>query len=219
MSTPLPGGSVVRAQAIATRGDQTALIQSHFWVSAFTGVGCTDADLAHALDAVVGPALRNFMTDAAAYYGMLVQKIFPAPAAAHVIDQTSAGPGSAGTGTLPGEVAGLTKCGTSLAGRAFRGRMYVPYPDHANLTTDQTELTTSGVGLMGAVTTPMYSPVTVTGGGGLSQFSPVVWHRKANKAGTTTPNSFTLVTGITLELLVATQRRRSARGRPNTPPV
>jgi hypothetical protein len=219
MATPLLVGNIVKVQGICTKGVQTSLNTAYFEVASVSGGSFTDAMLAHAFDALLGPQYKLMINTLATYYGTLVQKVAPAPVAAYVLDQTNTGPGTASGAALPDEVCGLIGTKTALAGRAFRGRMYTPFLAASQINAGAIDVLGPYVALMGGLAGYYYNSVTFTSGGVAINLYPGVFHKKANKAGTTTPGTVTGITAFVLELALATQRRRSARGRPNNPPT
>lgn len=221
MASTLTVGDVLRVQGICTMGVQTALNTAHYVVSNVTGGGLTDTQLAVEFDQLVSGPYKAWLPTQAAYFGVLVQRIFPVPQYAHQIGNAGAGPGTGGGGALPGEVSGLAALRTNFAGRAFRGRLFIPFPAGNSVAAGPIPLALSpaALTLMGEIVGNLAQSVTFAVGGASISLTCVVFHRKANKAGTTTPNGVTPITSFALETLLADQRRRSARGRANPPPV
>jgi hypothetical protein len=219
MATFLNVNDIVKVQVVCTRGVQTALNTGHFTVFSIVGGGLTDTQVALAFDNLFSPGYRAWLTSIATYLGALVQKIFPLPPSSYKFSRANTHAGNAGNLPLPGEVSGLVACQTNFAGKAFRGRLYLPWPDQAYVTADMLALTAGGQALMGAIAADWFTPVTFTVGGASTTLSPAIFHKKANKAGTTAPNTTTPIISDSIEVLLADQRKRAARGRPNPPPV
>lgn len=163
-------------------------------------------DLATALGTVIDAALGNCMHSAASILGYKVNGInFSPPPLPGVATSTTTG-GAAGDPTSA-SLSGIIKEQTNFSGRAYRGRMFVPFPSTAHVsaagyptaayTTALTTLATALVGFTGA-----------TGaGGGSFTVTPVVFHRK-----TTTGSSWV---GLAPSVLFGTQHRRGNYGKLN----
>lgn len=219
MANPVITGDIVKVQAVSVQGVQTALNDVFFRVDNHIGGGATDTEIAAYLETNLAPLYKAILTDNASWYGLLVQKVWPLPLFAHVVNRAHTGVGTAGTSSLPGEVSSVVAAKTPLAGRAFQGRIFLPFLDANDTAGNGTLTTTSYQTRAGLVASALYIPQTIVGGAGTTHMLPVIFHRAPNKSGTTTANSTTDISSFTVESLLATQRRRGARGRANTPPV
>lgn len=219
MSSLLLVGDIMRLTGICTQGVQTALNTSFFRVINVTGGGLSDVQVAHEFDSTLGAAYKPMIHTSATYYGTQVQRAFPPPKTAYVLDRTSTGAGTVGGSAMPGELTGLITAKTAFAGNAFRGRIYPPFLGSDSMESDRLHVTSAYAGLAGSLGVEFYTQVTITVGGASVTLQPVIFHRKANKDGTTTKNGSTDVTSFAVELVPAVQRKRSARGRANPPPT
>lgn len=127
---------------------------------------------------------------------------------------TDGGACTGGAGALPQQVSGIIKSNTSVAGRAYRGRIYVPFPYAASVDTDFTPLAAYVVKI-GNLAASWITGQNVTPTATTYQFIPVIWHRKAGKSGTPAANTFDPIVGTIGEKMWATQRRRGDFGRLN----
>jgi hypothetical protein len=219
MSNPIITGDVLLVEPVCTFGVQTALNATHFRCDSHVGTGATDNEIADYFEAALASLYKAAMTDTAAWYGLLVQKIFPLPPYAHQVSRVHAGAGIAGNTPASPELCGLIAAKTPLAGRAFQGRSYIPFLDANEVQADGIHGTNTYVTRLLAISGVIYIPQTVVGGSGSSVLKPVLYHRQGNIAGTTTPNSTTDISAVDAEQLLAVQRRRGPRGRANPPPV
>lgn len=82
----------------------------------------------------VGTVLAPLLTEWAAYLGVSVQKISPDKGDKFISSQGGADGNVVGD-ALSTQTAGVVSLRTGKAGRAFRGRKYVPFPSEADNTT------------------------------------------------------------------------------------
>ena len=111
---------------------------------------------------------------------------------------------------LPTQVRGLISWKTALAGRAYRGRSYLPTPTVTFNTVDGGPTSTCLTAWAGFATF-LQAPV-VTGG---STWVPGIYHRVPTAVISSIFDQFT---GATVSSFFATQRRSGRFGRPNNPP-
>jgi hypothetical protein len=218
MAHTLAVNDILKMQVVCTRGVQTSLNTVYYSVASITGTSVTDSQTAAQMDTTLSPLVKPMINTTAAYYGTLIQKILPVPVSAYKIAKTNAGAGTGGA-AAPDELCGLVAAKTENAGRAFRGRLYSPFLYLSAIDSGELDVTSAYLALLGAFATAVYTAWTINPGGGTANLTPIVFHKKANKAGTTAPGTGTPITGFVLELLLATQRRRGARGRANAPPL
>lgn len=179
-------------------------------VSEVTG-GATQDEIAIAEGTRYATVYRAAMSNTATYYGLTVQKIYPAPIPVASLSRGGTGVGSAGVNILPMQVSGLLTWRTALAGRHGHGRSYIPFPSTAAV--DSNGLLQPGylVELI-ALANVYVGGDTVVGGTGNSIITPIIWNRKLKVP--------TKVTGFQANGSgMATQRRRGTYGRPNPLPV
>jgi hypothetical protein len=219
MATPLQPTDLVQVRLWCTNSEQASVNSFWYLISSVGSPAASDQDLATELGAgfmasVVPPVINNLTT----YNGVQAQIHrlalgIPIVFAA-VSSVTGAGPGTGGAIALPRQTAGLTHWSTHLAGRAYRGRTYWPFPATAHDTGDGTP-TTAYVTAINAIASGLVA-ITGISGSGTAGCNFVINHRK-NKAGIIPPQTF-IISG-TSEAKWGTQRRRGSFGRPNVSPI
>lgn len=210
-----------KAEFVCSFQNQTALPGMHYYALTVAGTGVHDTDLATYLDANGGPWLKQLITNTAHYVETRVQKIWPLPVQAAQYANAQAAAGTAGSSPLPGQEAPIISFTTAKAGRAFRGRMYMPFMDDSDLdATDPQEVSTAYAGIAASFAAAIApsSNITVTVGGSNVVFIPCVYHRTAGKTGVPAAHTVDGITGGRVRLLIGTQRRRGPLGRPNAAP-
>jgi hypothetical protein len=102
---------------------------------------------------------------------------------------------------------------TGLAGRKFRGRLFLPFPGPADSTVTQNPVPTDAyVGKLTNFGVNVVSSFDIDdGAGNTAHLSPIIYHRSGGGSS--------LVIGFRANKLWATQRRRGDYGRPNLPPI
>jgi hypothetical protein len=193
---------------------QVGINVMHWLVSTLTGVGVTQGDIAADLDAAAAPLYKLLLANPTSYRGVMVQKIWPAPRQLAEVSIGNAGVGTAGALQAPTQVAGVLKFTTAKAGRAFRGRIFVPFLSTSSLTAGGNQAAGYFTDLNN-LGTMLTTPRLVTVGGNATPISPVVWHAKnfgKPPAGIHTYDPILLATPSTL---LGTQRRRGNYGRVN----
>lgn len=91
-----------------------------------TGAGDASALLAFAVDAAIGVAMRAWASEEWTYGYTMVQKFDPSPVLMAAINSENTGPGDVTGSSLPSSVAAVITKRTALAGRSFRGRVFLP---------------------------------------------------------------------------------------------
>lgn len=181
------------------------------------GVGRPDEDvIANKFNVAHAAAFRDCISQEAEYQGCGVTRFTGFNQwGQEFYDTAGTGPGTAGApGTAPSQVCGVLTKFTNLAGRAGRGRFYVPFPPAGavNGTDDlltaayKTTIGDFGVGLL----TPLATPIPLA-----ADQTIVTCLRYTNDAD---------AANKTLTMVIArkgfgTQRRRGFFGRPNTSPL
>jgi hypothetical protein len=193
-------GNVLEARLIFDIPDDVAVNVLHYQVTAILGASKTEVEIANDLLVRVGAAYAGLMSVNTQLRGITVQKILPLPAGAPGFSTGAAFAGSQIGDTLPNQVAGIITKRTALAGRANRGRVYIPgAAESANAA--------GGVPTVGYVNTLLIlAPLLLsewTSGIGLDQatMQPRILHRLLG--------TVTAVTGSTARPYWTTQRRRN----------
>lgn len=188
---------------------QIAIMDFHFNVTSTSGTGCTMGELAAGLQSKLEVnGMRALLSTTTTLLGSKVATLnvapYPLPGIA-----TSTSTGSDTTDTLPGQVCGVMTKLTLASGRAFRGRVYFPFPPNSAQSVEGAP--TSAYYLsMATVMANLYdgSPQTYTGAGGGTDLLPVLRQKLA-------PHNITNVVGVRPQPLWGTQRRRGDYGRRN----
>lgn len=191
--------------------NQVAVITRHYRV-VVDGFG--DADNARQLlcnefDDTFGTVYRTMIASAATYAGTTLSRVAPFPRTAVKLAVTMAGVGALTGDLLPLQVSGLVGTKTALAGRAQRGRIYVPFPPESANDANSTP-TASHVGLLDSLALACDDQVSVTLGAETISVNPVIYHR-------TTQTTDNIVAAAARDKW-ATQRRRGSFGQPNILP-
>lgn len=165
---------------------------------------------AKALDDIAAPLYKALMTNVASFYGVRVQRIEPGLTGAAKVSATNIGPGIAGFSGLPTQVCGQITLVTDLAGKANRGRVYVPFPDESD-SVDATGLPGSPYVVRLSALGEMFDDViTLTVAGDSIELIPVLYKRELNQ---TQP-----IVDVTPRQRWSTQRKRGSYGAANTYP-
>lgn len=202
-------GQIYECRWFSSMQGQVGLAVKHVVVTAVAGAPLLQT-IADAMSAAVGNLIRLCMCDTAEYNGLLLKQVAVTPEPEATPSVSSAGVGATAGDPLPKQVSGLISLRTTLAGRANRGRWYVPFPSVADNTADDTP---QGAYLtaIGNLGTWWIGTKTYGAGGNTVTMQGGVYHRASQ---TITPFTHTI-----LPVKWATQRRRSDFGRPNISPI
>jgi len=177
---------------------QNAVNILHYKVAAVVG-NPTDTDVSADLDAAAGPLYRDLMSAEAAYVGSSFQ-IFSPIAFDRIINVVNGGVGDHAEDVLPTQTALVVTKRTGLAGRSFRGRMYVPFMPETYSTVDAKPSAAALVAADALASYPLDN-ITIINGGDSVTLQPVVYSRKLATA--------VVVIGFTLRTEWGTMRTRS----------
>lgn len=198
-------GDVYRAVHQFLGPPHVAVVVRFFQVVGTTGVAPDEQQVADAIQSDVGTLWANLMTDTADYTGVSIQKILPAPELVAVLSSGAAVGGTAGPNGLPAQTSGVVTLQSALAGRANRGRIYVPFPDQAdNVTAGQPIPTTGYEVRLGILAAHFINSTTLPTSGGTITIQHVIYHRKLK--------SITFITNARSNRKWGTQRRRGIYG-------
>jgi len=203
MPNPLAVGQYVEVTPYCFCNNQLGLNVLHYRVQALVGTPPQDSDVAFTFATGFAPLIKPMLAQEAQYLGVKVQIIKPTRLVA-VTDNTGAGAGTSGVSVLPKQVAGLLSKRTVNAGRAFRGRAYIPFPSEDDSDTYAVPNAGYSVNLvnMAVFLGDQLHPV-VAG----NILTPIIYHRKT---GTATDISIVLAANK-----FATIRKRGDYGRVN----
>jgi hypothetical protein len=210
MPTTLAVGDVVLMTVACYRPSQVALNDFHWQVAAIGGASLTDAAVALKLDATLAPLYKPLMNGDSTYYGVRLQRISPLPKPVAVVGEANTGVGTAVGAGLPGQVSGLMTLRTNSAGRAFRGRLYIPFPAASYFSSPLDTPTALWDTNVDAIAAILKNPYLAMIGADTVTLVPVIWHKATR---TSTP-----IIDAESTSKFATQRRRGNYGRPNVVP-
>lgn len=202
------GDIFVAVSAYQFNDNQVEECTLHFQCAVAGGGDTRVALLTHLNSLIVTNVIPNLSSSASLYGSKLSTVKALGPWSPVVVYNRTAG--SDAYPPLPTQVRGLISWHTALAGRAYRGRMYLPTPGGDQITS------TSGVptGVLtdwGTLATGLVAPYS-TGG---TTWIPGVYHRVPTAV---ISSIFDQITSATVSDVYATQRRSGAYGRPNVAP-
>lgn len=206
----MPVGDIMQVTFVCHTGQQAGLNIRHYRVDAIVLPEPPIQAAADQMSSNFAAAYQALMSNQATFLGALVRRVRPLPPSSPVQGILLSGPGTVGGDILPKQTTGVITVRTALAGRANRGRIYVPFPAETN--SDTAGAPTAGYVTNLTALANMHAAVfTVAAGLGSATWTPVIFHRVA---GTATP-----VTTALARPFWGTQRRRGDFGRPNLPPI
>lgn len=216
MSNALIAGDLLKVRLWCTNAEQASVQTFYYSVLATGTPAATDIDVANSLDTgFFSTAMPPLLNNLSSYEGVQVQIYRLGMIFVSANATTGHGVGTGGAVALPRQTAGITHLTTALAGRAYRGRSYWPFP---SVTHDQGDgvPTSAYASLIGTAIGGLLLLSAISTAGRTATIQMVLNHRK-NKAGVIPP-----ITPIVLtfaEQKWATQRRRGSFGRPNVSPI
>lgn len=207
MATNLAANMILELKFFTKKGVQSGINVRHYNVNSVAGGAMTDQQLCDAMSTTAAPLYKNYLTNGASYTGLRTQIISPLPVAAAVISTNGAGGGTIAGEDLPTAATLLLSLRTNLAGRANRGRVYLPFwsETHNSATGSPTA---AAITLATNWANGLIATLNVVVGGVTVNISPVVWQRG--------PRTSTFVQSTVIRTEWATQRRRSLINRPDT---
>jgi len=189
-----------------TQGQYTANV--HHWVVSGVAGTVTDANGATFFEAGLAPLYKAAIPTNCSWYGLKFQILKPVMYVPQ-FSITLQGAGSLAGDCLPTQVAGVYTFKTALAGKSFRGRMYLPATSEAD--NDATAVPSAAYKTLARAVGDYYAGgQTVVLGGNAATFTPVVYSRSKN---TTTE-----ITSGDVRPNWGSQRRRSSIGHPDIAP-
>jgi hypothetical protein len=180
------------------------------------GGNVTLQQLADAMGAIIGPLYKACLCSIATYKGLTLQLLQPPVTYTQVVSTVGAGTGLPGSDPQPKQVSGLISVKTDFAGRAFRGRLYVPFPPKAvaDITGNVDGVTHASYVSLG---TQLFQQQTYAAPTIPVTLIPVLFHRPPVGGGPAPGPTPIVSFGVTYNW--ATQRRRGDFGRPNVSPI
>jgi len=203
-------GDIVEIEVVIQVGSQIGVNLHHYLVGAATGPNPSLLDIADAVDNIIAVPYKNAISTFATYKGVGATNLSGARTLQYT-SVTRAGTGSGGSTLLPTQIRGLISWYGGLAGRQYRGRTYVPFPSQTaeDVSGNPTGAYTT---VLGILRNAIFTPITVTSGGGSCTLRHGIFHRKAP-----VPYLSETVFAFTRNKF-ATQRRSGAFGKTNTSP-
>lgn len=206
----MPIGDLLQVRMVCVCGEQTALNIRHYVITAIAGVERTRLQIVQDMDNAYAPLYKALMSNEAQYRGMDIKRL--APGVPTVSDATAAnnGAGTLVSDVLPRQVCGVIGLKTALAGRKYRGRVYVPFPSESVSSVLGTP-TAGHVTALGNLSAQLTAAFNSTQGLNTTTLAPVLLHKGSP------PSWDNLTTGI-VRGRFGTQRRRGSYGQPNPVP-
>lgn len=218
-ATALVIGHIYKCRMFYYAVTQEAVNTIYFEVN--TVIGGTEGDLADTWTTSWGVPVRTCIANTATYLGVDIQDVTGAPPyetqAASILEQ---GIGSGGAVQLPGQVSGVLKMTTALTGRAYRGRLYIPFPPTAMVSVGPPPVPSGAYNtILNALGDLMVGSFAILAGGsgGVTGNANVILKHRKNKANVTPPPTNVINAIATGQW--GTQRRRGDYGRQNSQPV
>lgn len=187
-------------------GAQLAINVLHYRVTAITGASTTTASAAARLEFLIQAEYKALLVALATFRGVGVKRLFPSTPTIEEFSSIASGLGDVGGDPLPKQSAGIITKQTGLAGRANRGRMYIPFPGEDSNDGDG-DPTAAYVGDLGALAAILEVPQTVGTAPNDATIQPILYHRL--------DGSFTFLTNFLPRNKWGTQRRRGDYGKTN----
>lgn len=207
----MPIGDIERVVVYTQFTEQAGINVWYFRLATQVGGVITPVARANSIFAQFSPSISALMTSQATFVAVGVRKVFPLPMSQETLSDLVTIPGIGSGGGIPRQASGIITTLTGLAGRANRGRKYVPFPAEdanqvtaiptAGYMTSLADYATAAIPLM----THVVGPVTET-------WNPIIF-RTANPA--LSPNLIDFKTRNRW----ATQKRRGSYGVPNLLPA
>lgn len=208
MATLLALNDVVEAKFFNRDQAQTGINVLHYKVTAVAGGSLTDQQVVDSLSTTAAPLYKGLMSGTTSYSGARLQRVTPLPMPVAVSSTNGAGAGTAGGTPQSSQTALLITKRTALAGRANRGRTYLPFLS-INFISGIGEVNAGGIAAATAYANGMFATITVVVGGASVSLQPVIFQRATL---TNVP-----ITSLVIRAAYATQRRRSFINRGDAP--
>jgi len=199
-------GELYRCVLYTRADDQLGLMVRHFRIAGINAGVPTELGICNQQELLLAGLVKPLMAGTAEWRGLTIQKISPLPSRVEVFSNAALGGGTAGAVLMPRQVSGLVKLGSENAGRANRGRLYIPFP----ATTDDTVDGHPSAGYQVNAAALADALIGSKLAGPVGNTANIIWVVRHAPAFTTTD----LTTRVVRERW-ATQKRRGDFGRPN----
>lgn len=192
---------VIETKIHCTTPGENAINVLHYKVNAVVGPPVADSLWCNAFFVRIQVELTACMANEATFSQVTMQKVLPLPVGAPAFSTSLPIIGSEASDLLPRQVCGMITKRSVLAGRANRGRMYVPYPGEFESNPDGNP-TPSYVAKLDTLANRLFVPITLVSGPSSIDILPVILNRL--------PGTTVGIVGWTPRSRWATQRRRNA---------
>ncbi len=201
------------------KADDQAAVNTIYYICTGPATGAvTDQDAADGLEVTYNPLYKALLANTAEWRGVQVQ-VLKTPTLIPAFNNANPLIGTAGAIGMPRQTSSLVQFQSQFAGRAYRGRIYVPFPSTSDCTLDgapSAGYLTRLIALRDAFANTFY--LTDVGG---TKFIPVqqvlVHFLKKGQVGPPLPD--TPIVSWTISSRWATQRKRGSFGRQNLSPI
>lgn len=193
-------GDVMRYDIVTASVLHQCRMTFHARCTVATGGLVEYEELANLIDAAVRPACRAMMVDTTFFEYIEIARLTPLPQSDFKRSSAGVIANLVAQDELPRMNCGIITKKTGIAGKRFRGRVYVPHAGEAdNFATAQP--TAGYMALMTTLANLTLVPRGYVGGAGNVQIDPVLYHR--------TTRTYNDITAFQVRPYWATQRRRN----------
>lgn len=208
MAMSFGAGETLQFRVWCQQGEQASVNSFYYKCSAVTGQ-VSDVAAAVQFDTMIAAVLKPLISNVATFLGTQC-RVMKTPTPASADTNANAGPGTGGVDGLPRQIAGLITKRTNLAGRGYRGRLYLPFPSTDSNVGEAPSI--PYLALCDNLTLALFAFTTITDAGAASAtVSQVLWKKP--------PVSPVPIVALIPQGKWATQRRRGSYGRPNVSPI
>lgn len=211
MASYYADGDKIAVRLFCKAAEQVSVNVLHYRVESQTGNGAFPSQVADAMANKVSDEMKALLSAEALYAGLSVQRIAPGVPDVQTYSTIGAGAGLVVGDLLPRQTCGIITKRTVFAGRAYRGRVYLPFPSEASNDTDSTP-TAVYLGDLDLLAAELVDPVTAGAGGDTTSIVPVLKNKLPHAEW---PR---LVVCVARDKW-ATQRRRGSYGQANVSPI
>jgi hypothetical protein len=204
-------GDVIETKVFTYTSDQLGLNVRHWVLEGTFTSALSITEIARLFELDVAPLYVACLASDAIYSNVTAQKIYPGPAQVPGLSEVLSSGGSQATTIMPTQVSGIVTFSTLFAGRAYRGRSFIPFPPiGANGALSlPTKLYTDTVQLLADYYASRHQHISSDTPGQTYTLAPVLFHRKTGDV--------THITNAKVQSKWATQRRRGSYGQHNFP--
>lgn len=217
MAVPIVAvGDHLKVRIACQLGTQFGLNVLGYRVAATVGASTDLLTIAQQMYNVFSVAYFPWLTNNANFYGTAVSRYTPGIPTDEYTQVLVAG-GAAGPNAQPSQAAGLIRLLTGIAGRSFRGRVYIPFADGSNIDGATSGLNAAGTVVLNNLSTALFVLPVFGVGANLASLALEIVHR-ARPGPPPVGRTFSDVNAVAIRTFLATQRRRSELNRPDAVP-